>query len=53
MIWAIVDGAVMMSPASDSTAKFFMGLIVAFSLAIMGVEFVRQVKPRPNQGLQA
>jgi hypothetical protein len=53
MTWAIVDGTIMMSPASDSTAKFFMGLIVGFSLIIIGVEFVRQVKPRPNQGLQA
>ncbi|WP_395005689.1 hypothetical protein [Undibacterium sp.] len=53
MTWAIVDGAIMMSPASNSTAKFFMGLIVAFSLLVIVVEFVRQVKPRPHQSLQA
>lgn len=53
MTWSIVDGTIMMSPASDSTAKFFMGLIVGFSLLIIVVEFVRQVKPSPNQGLQA
>lgn len=53
MTWAIVDGAIMMSPVSDSTAKFFMGLIVAASLLVMVAELVRQVKPRPNQGLQA
>lgn len=53
MTWAIVDGTIMMSPDSDSTAKFFMGLIVAFSLLVIVVEFVRQVKPRPHQGLQA
>jgi len=53
MTWAITDGAIMMSPASDSTAKFFMGLIVAFSLLLIVVEFVQQVKPNPSQGLQA
>jgi hypothetical protein len=53
MTWAIVDGAIMMSPASDSTAKFFMGVIVAFSLLLLGLEFLRQVKPRPHQSLQA
>jgi hypothetical protein len=53
MTWTILDGAIMMSPASDSTAKFFMGLIVVFSLVMMGVEFLRQVKPQPNQSIQA
>jgi hypothetical protein len=53
MTWAMFDGTIMMSPASDSTAKFFMGLIVGFSLLVMVVELVQQVKPRPNQGLQA
>lgn len=52
MTWAIVDGAIMMSPASDSTAKFFMGMIVAFSLLTIIVQFLRQVKPSPSQGLQ-
>jgi hypothetical protein len=53
MFWAIVDGAIMMSLASNSTAQFFMGLIVGFTRLFIVVEFVRQVKPSPKQGLQA
>ena len=52
MTWAIVDEAIMMSPASDSTAKFFMSAIVIFSLLMMGMQFARQMNPSPNRRLQ-
>ncbi len=53
MTWAIFDGAIMMSAASDSTAKFFMGAIVVLSLLLIIIEFVRQVNPKPHSSLQA
>lgn len=52
MTWTIADGAMMMSPTSDSTAKLIMGLIVVFSLITMAVQLLRQVKPSPNQAHQ-
>lgn len=53
MAWTIMDGPIMMTSTSDSTTKFIMGAIIVFSLLTMVVQFLRQVKPSPNQGVHA
>jgi hypothetical protein len=48
MAWTIADGPVFVTPVSDRTAKFFLLLIVAFTLADLGIKQYRRVRPSPN-----
>lgn len=50
MVWTVVDGPIFIAPSGDRTAKFFMGLIVVFSLIAIGIELYRSVRPAPNYG---
>lgn len=48
MTWAIADGPIFMASASDRTAKALMALIVAVSLATVGLQRLRRVRPAPG-----
>lgn len=50
MVWTVLDGPIFATPGGDRTAKFFMVLIVVFSLMAVGVELYRSVRPAPNYG---
>jgi hypothetical protein len=45
MVWTVLDGPVFISPVSDRTAKFFLVLIVAFTLIHLGLGLRRSVRP--------
>lgn len=47
MMWAVVDGPMLLARSSDQTAKFFMVLIVGFVLLYEGIKLQRRVSPRP------
>lgn len=53
MAWTILDGPVFMASSSDRTAKFFMALIIAFTLIAIAVKLYRNVRPTPNRQNQA
>ncbi len=48
LVWTVVDGPVFMAATSDKTVKFFLVLIVAFTLIHFGVQWHRRVKPAPG-----
>jgi hypothetical protein len=48
MAWTIADGPVFVAPVSDRTTKFFLVLIVAFTLVDLGIKRFRRVRPTPN-----
>jgi hypothetical protein len=50
LTWTVLDGPVFMASSSDRTAKFFMALIVAFTLISFGIKLYRSVRPTPNYG---
>lgn len=50
IVWTVVDGPIFMAPSADRTAKFFMVLIVVFSLIAIGIELYRSVRPAPSYG---
>ncbi|MDZ4754039.1 MAG: hypothetical protein SGJ11_06040 [Phycisphaerae bacterium] len=52
MAWTVVDGPVFNVPASDRTVKFFLVLIIAFTLIHMGIRLHRKVRPAPSRQLQ-
>ena len=47
MVWTVVEGPIFLAPSADRTAKFFMLLIVVFSLIAIGIELYRSVRPAP------
>ncbi|MCY7353560.1 MAG: hypothetical protein LH470_00435 [Lysobacter sp.] len=49
LAWTVLDGPVFLAPSSDRTVKFFLVLIVAFTLINMGIKLHRSVRPTPNQ----
>ena len=51
--WTVLDGPVFMAEASDRTAKFFLVLIVAFTLIGIAIQLHRRVRPSPNPRMQA
>lgn len=53
MVWTVLDGPVFMSSNSDQMVKFFLVLIVAFTLMSIGIKWYRKVKPTPNYHIQA
>lgn len=48
IVWTVLDGPVFIAPDSDQTAKFFLALIVAFTLINIGIKLHRSVRPTPN-----
>ena len=48
MAWTVLDGPVFLAPSSDRTVKFFLVLIVAFTLIGLGIMH-RSVRPTPNR----
>ena len=52
-VWTVLDGPVFMAERSDKTAKFFMAMIVAFTLIHLAIKAYRSVRPMPNQRMQA
>jgi hypothetical protein len=53
LVWTVLDGPVFIAPSSDRTVKFFLVLIVAFTLISIGIKLYRSVRPAPNQQIQA
>jgi len=53
MVWTVMDGPVFVGSQSDRTVKFFLALIVAFSLTSIGIKLYRSVKPAPNPQIHA
>ena len=48
MAWLVLDGPVFMAPHSDRTAKFFVVLILVFTLIAMAVTLQRNIRPAPQ-----
>ena len=48
LAWTVLNGPVFMTPVSDGTAKFFVVLIIAFTLFAMAVKSRKKVVPAPN-----
>lgn len=48
MAWTVLDGPVFLAPSSDRTVKFFLVLIVAFTLIYIGIKMHRSVRPTPS-----
>lgn len=48
LVWTLLDGPVFKAAASDSTARFFLMLIVAFTLLDIAIKLHRRVRPAPN-----
>ncbi len=53
MVWAVLDGPMLMTSVSDRIAKFFMLFIVTIILIDLGVKLLRRVKPAPDKQLHA
>lgn len=53
LTWTVLDGPAFMAASSDRTFKFFLVLIVAFTLIDIGIKLRRSVRPTPNQQVQA
>lgn len=53
LVWTVLDGPVFMAPAGDRAVKFFLVLIIVFTLISLGIKLRRSVRPAPNQQLQA
>lgn len=51
MAWAVTGGPIFMASYSDAVAKFFMVLIIGFTLLYLGLQVLRSVKPAPSQPL--
>lgn len=48
MLWSIVDGPLLRSPAGDAAAKFAMLAIVLMMLVDHGLRLSRRVRPTPG-----
>jgi len=53
LTWTVLDGPVFMTETSDKTAKFFLALIVVFTLIYLAIKAHRSVRPMPDQRLHA
>lgn len=53
LTWTVLDGPIFNAPSSDRTAKFFLVLIVAFTLINIGIKLHRSVRPTPNFQIHA
>jgi hypothetical protein len=51
MAWTIAAGPVFVAPVSDRTAKFFLVLMVVFTLVDLGIKRYRRVRPKPNKSI--
>ena len=49
MAWTVLDGPILMAPASDRTIKLCMVLIIAITLVGIGVKRYRRVTPTPER----
>jgi len=49
MAWAVLDGPVLMTSASDTIVKLLMGLIIAVTLINLGVKLFRSVSSTPEE----
>ncbi|MGH8110072.1 MAG: hypothetical protein ACREO1_15295 [Arenimonas sp.] len=47
MVWAVLDGPILMTSVSDRTAKFFLMFIVVITLIDLGIKLLRRVNPTP------
>ncbi len=52
IVWAVMDGPMLMTSVADQTAKFFMLLIVVITLIDLGIKLLRRVRPSPKQQVQ-
>jgi hypothetical protein len=48
LAWTVLDGPVFIASSSDRTVKFFLVLIVAFTLLNIGIKRHRSVRPAPS-----
>lgn len=53
MLLIALDGPIVIAPISDQTVKFFMVLIVVFTLIDLGVKWLRRVNPAPHSRTHA
>jgi hypothetical protein len=53
LVWTVLDGPMFVGPTSDRTAKFFLVLIVAFTLTHVAIKVYRAVKPAPARQIRA
>ena len=51
MVWAVVDGPIFMTANSDAVTKFFLVLLIGYTLLHLGIQMHRSVKPAPSQQL--
>ncbi len=49
MIWTVIDGPVFVTDVADRTAKFFLILIAAATLASLGFKQRRSIRPAPDE----
>lgn len=49
MTWTIMDGPILSAPSSNEVAKWFMTLIIAYTLVDLGIRKYRSIKPAPSQ----
>lgn len=52
LTWTVLDAPVFIARSSDRTIKFFLVLIVAFTLIGIGIKLHCSVRPMPNQQIQ-
>jgi hypothetical protein len=52
MAWTALDGPVFLASGSDRTFKFFLPIIIAFTLINIGVKALRSVRPTPDGQIQ-
>lgn len=48
LAWTVLDGPVFIAPGSDRTVKVVLVLIIAFTLASIGIALHRSVRPTPD-----
>jgi hypothetical protein len=53
LAWTVLDGPVFIASSSDRTVKFFLVLIIAFTLISTGIKLYQSVRPTPSQRIEA
>ena len=53
MVWAVLDGPIFRTQASDEMTKFFLVLITIVSLARLAIQEYRSVRPKPKGEVHA
>jgi hypothetical protein len=53
MAWTVLDGPVVLAPASDEFVKFAFVFIIALTLTNIGRELYRSVTPAPDRQVHA